>query len=546
MAVVVRSLQDQISKAKENLKGVDENIKKLIGRDPSDARPGAVGGPGRRVSLGGAGPGVGRGRGAGFRRESEDWGEGPAVKRRGEIGLGARDRRVVTYRGRGRGRGRRDEEDDEDELPHKPSLASSVIPTPTAKMTRKDSIDQLNKDEQSKKRNRRMFGMLMGTLQRFRTEEVSKQQQDKERRRSEIDKKLEEKVEEEKKAAAAERQVLFKERRAKQAELRKLEYKLELAQLQEEWDRHNAHLMQFIQVKASPALFWCPKKHSKETLQLLKDSQDRLKKVFDKRRKDLEEEISVMEVTTESGKSQGGAEPREGGVEAGEGGVEAGEGGPEAGQGGAEGKGAAPNVQDLDDLPEDTGIEIGEERWTRVWQRMMGRNWCMMGRNQRMLGSCMMGRAEVRRARAEVGRSLGGRRAEGGTRNGSGLSRGKRGTALRIQLGRSLMRLGRRPVRLGRSLVRLGRSLVRLGRRPVRLGRRPVRLGRRRSLMLKGGGKCGGSRGGTRHFGGTDGDGSSDRRGREGKRRLRIGRQARGRGTGKWWSKGRGDWEMVE
>eukprot|EP00058_Branchiostoma_floridae_P025236 XP_002610726.1 hypothetical protein BRAFLDRAFT_65954 [Branchiostoma floridae] len=277
MAVAVRSLQDQINKAKENLKGVDENIKKLIGRDPSDNRPGAVGGPGRRVSLGGAGPGVGRGRGAGFRRESEDWGDGPAVKRRGEIGLGARDRRVVTYRGRGRGRGRRDDEDDEDELPHKPSLASSVIPTPTAKMTRKDSIDQLNKDEQSKKRNRRMFGMLMGTLQRFRTEEVSKQQQDKERRRSEIDKKLDEKVEEEKKAAAAERQVLFKERRAKQAELRKLEYKLELAQLQEEWDRHNAHLMQFIQVKASPALFWCPKKHSKETLQLLMESQDRLK-----------------------------------------------------------------------------------------------------------------------------------------------------------------------------------------------------------------------------------------------------------------------------
>ncbi|CAH1262470.1 PNN [Branchiostoma lanceolatum] len=340
MAVVVRSLQDQIDKAKENLKGVDENIKKLIGRDPSDTRPGAAGAPGRRVSLGGAGPGVGRGRGAGFRRESEDWGDGPAVKRRGEIGLGARDRRVVTYRGRGRGRGRRDDEDDEDELPHKPSLASSVIPTPTAKMTRKDSIDQLNKDEQSKKRNRRMFGMLMGTLQRFRTEEVSKQQQDKERRRVEIDKKLDEKVEEEKKAAAAERQVLFKERRAKQAELRKLEYKLELAQLQEEWDRHNAHLMQFIQVKASPALFWCPKKHSKETLQLLKESQDRLKKVFDKRRKDLEEEISVMEVTAESGKTEGGAEP---------------------GEGGQEGKGEVLNVQDMDDLPEDTGIEIGEE-----------------------------------------------------------------------------------------------------------------------------------------------------------------------------------------
>lgn len=38
MAVAVRSLQDQLEKAKESLKNVDENIRKLTGRDPNDLR----------------------------------------------------------------------------------------------------------------------------------------------------------------------------------------------------------------------------------------------------------------------------------------------------------------------------------------------------------------------------------------------------------------------------------------------------------------------------------------------------------------------------
>lgn len=38
MAVVVRSLQDQLEKAKESLKSVDENIRKLTGRDPGELR----------------------------------------------------------------------------------------------------------------------------------------------------------------------------------------------------------------------------------------------------------------------------------------------------------------------------------------------------------------------------------------------------------------------------------------------------------------------------------------------------------------------------
>lgn len=34
----VSALQNEIEKARENLKGVDENIKKLTGRDPTERR----------------------------------------------------------------------------------------------------------------------------------------------------------------------------------------------------------------------------------------------------------------------------------------------------------------------------------------------------------------------------------------------------------------------------------------------------------------------------------------------------------------------------
>uniref|UniRef100_A0ACB8G4V1 Uncharacterized protein n=1 Tax=Sphaerodactylus townsendi TaxID=933632 RepID=A0ACB8G4V1_9SAUR len=77
MAVAVRALQEQLEKAKESLKHVDENIRKLTGRDPNDVRPAQ----GRLLAL--TGPGGGRGRGSILlRRGFSDSGGGPPAKQR--------------------------------------------------------------------------------------------------------------------------------------------------------------------------------------------------------------------------------------------------------------------------------------------------------------------------------------------------------------------------------------------------------------------------------------------------------------------------------
>ncbi|XP_062253133.1 pinin [Platichthys flesus] len=287
MAVVVRSLQDQLEKAKESLKSVDDNIRKLTGRDPNESRPGQIrrlGGP-----MAGVGGG-GRGRGINLLRRSlsEIGSGGPPAKQR-DI-EGALLRLAGDQRARRDLRHDSDAEDDDDVK--KPALQSSVVAT-SKERTRRDLIQDQTMDERGKQRNRRMFGLLMGTLQKFKQE--SNVSTEKQKRRTEIEQKLEVQAETEKKKVENEKKGLFEERRAKQTELRLLEQKVELAQLQEEWTSHNNHLVKYIRTKTKPHIFYSPGKMCSATQKLLDDSTKKLNVVFEERREAFAEHLIKME-----------------------------------------------------------------------------------------------------------------------------------------------------------------------------------------------------------------------------------------------------------
>ncbi|KAI0211743.1 hypothetical protein LSAT2_003419 [Lamellibrachia satsuma] len=113
----VAALQDEFERSRDRLRGVDETIKKLTGRDPSENRPGQ-----RRIVRA---PNIGRGAELGRGRErifalaryGTDNDRGPPAKRQviqsafGRLGAPVRFNRPGPRRDR--------ESGDEDELPRK-------------------------------------------------------------------------------------------------------------------------------------------------------------------------------------------------------------------------------------------------------------------------------------------------------------------------------------------------------------------------------------------------------------------------------------------
>ncbi|KAG8235691.1 hypothetical protein J437_LFUL014035 [Ladona fulva] len=175
-------LQEELERAKDTLKGVDENIKRLIGRDPNE-------GPTRQS----------------FPDEST---------------------RTVPDQ----------DSADEEEFSSRPAVPSRVIATPRETKSRQEVLAAQSADSQSKARNRRMFGALLGTLQKFQQEEtrlrekffqyIYLQSPHREEKRARVEKKLEDAARREREELRRERQELFLDRKRKQAEIRKIELKI--------------------------------------------------------------------------------------------------------------------------------------------------------------------------------------------------------------------------------------------------------------------------------------------------------------------------------
>lgn len=267
----LEELQKAAQELRNGLKNVDQDIKKLTGRDPSEMqRPGGN----RRIQL----------KRNVFQRGNRQ--EEPLIKQRRESdGSGPRRwGRTVQLGSRVSIDGERglDSSGEEDES-SKPAIQSVI--TSDMKPVRLQS-KPVDEDRQTKSRNRRMFGLLVGTLQQFK--EDTKQKTAGEKKRQEIEKKLEQKAEEEKQEVSSQRKELFQTRKQKQQELKTLERKMENALLKEEIAAHNKEMGNFILLKAKPSVFYLPAKHNDTTKKLLEESKTTLCELHDTRCRDID------------------------------------------------------------------------------------------------------------------------------------------------------------------------------------------------------------------------------------------------------------------
>jgi len=258
-------LQSERDALKENLDGVNQNIKKLTGRDPHENRRLSATSQRRfqlkRTSLGSS---------------SND--QPPEKRAAGERRRLSTVSSVVAQKNK-----KLDSEGEEEDEEKKPAIHSSVVATGKPVEVPKRPMMQ---DKASVNRNRRMLGVLMGTLRQFKRESQIKSEQ--ESKREEKLTKVEEQVKKEQEDAQNEKRELFETRRNKQEELRKLEFKIDMTELNVELKKHYDSFQGLIQLRSTPRLFYKPAKHNEKTRTLLEETKVQLTESLEQRLKEIE------------------------------------------------------------------------------------------------------------------------------------------------------------------------------------------------------------------------------------------------------------------
>ncbi|KFB46876.1 hypothetical protein ZHAS_00014881 [Anopheles sinensis] len=294
-------LQKELDRARSNLKGLNENIRRIIGREPSgaeqynNARGGQLGG-------GGGGPGSGNNVGAwdnyesrkrsslafdtpnnaGQRREQQD-------RRYSDIGTQNPAKRrsfgeTKSVFSRLSGPPNRDAEYE------KPRIFSRVIKEQPSK---EDIVAAQGTDERSRARNRRIFGSLLGTLQKFSQEESKLKS--KEEKKALIERKVEEQEKKEREHMRKEKQCLFIDRKRQQLEIRALEAKMAKLKDLETWEKSKRPLRNFIKTKSNPPIFFLPKRMNAAMQKKLEECQQEHQVMMDQKQQEVKESIEAIE-----------------------------------------------------------------------------------------------------------------------------------------------------------------------------------------------------------------------------------------------------------
>ncbi|CAF3812999.1 unnamed protein product [Rotaria sp. Silwood1] len=179
------------------------------------------------------------------------------------------------------------------------SLHSSIVPTNKIIKTKDDLISLVNRDQQSTIRNRRMFGVLLGTLNKFKAEANAYNEQTLGIKRQQIERRLEEKQAKEREDKQHERTELLASKRTCQQKLKLVNIKIEIMQRMATHEKFHLPLRNFIRTKAKPYVFYLPKGSIDEVFEKkLQESQNEIDKEMEEFKRDCQRELDLLDDTT--------------------------------------------------------------------------------------------------------------------------------------------------------------------------------------------------------------------------------------------------------
>ncbi|KAJ3188460.1 hypothetical protein HDU85_005612 [Gaertneriomyces sp. JEL0708] len=129
-------------------------------------------------------------------------------------------------------------------------------------------------DAQMKQRSQRLFGVLVGTLNKFKADTGHKSE--KEKQREELEKRLAEKLKKEKEEISEEVKKEREERTARIEEERKQTVAETSKQTKEFLRNQKIHLSTYIPTKTNPPIYYLPKNHTEKTLQIVAEQKRQL------------------------------------------------------------------------------------------------------------------------------------------------------------------------------------------------------------------------------------------------------------------------------
>jgi len=173
-------------------------------------------------------------------------------------------------------------------------VVSRVVHVDRDTEERKEVMEAQKGDTKAVARNRRMFGNLLGTLQKF-TKEQKEQKQ--EQKQKEVLKKVEEKTEREKEDMRNRKRELFEEQKKKKKDIQILQIQLKRTEEFEAWEASKKSEVNFIRTKAEPGppVYWLPKAHSEKSKGLLAESRATVEKELEEKREAFEQELVQIE-----------------------------------------------------------------------------------------------------------------------------------------------------------------------------------------------------------------------------------------------------------